>query len=149
MRLVYICHVVFIICSCSRRNIRICSGSPLDPALHRNPFQYIDYDIDLKPQAKKGVQPLMSAKTGPAPKGVKPLMGMNTRPGTSSEQKITDIASLVATMDKAAAEVRLLGTPDNRMPNHLKHCILQTSNIRSPCLCLLLYMGNEINPKVF
>ena len=103
LRLLYTC-VAFVIYSCCRRNIRIYSGSPLDPALHRNPFQYIDYDINEKLQEKKGVQPLMGAKAGP--KAVKPLMSMNTRSGMSSEQKITDIASLVATMDKAAAEVR-------------------------------------------
>ena len=120
----------------------------MDPALHRNPFQYIDYDIDLKPQAKKGVQPLMSARTGPktGPKGVKPLMGLNTRPGTSSEEKITDIASLVATMDKAAAEVRLL---DNRMPDNLKHYTLQTSNIRVTCLLLLRLTGTFLKSVSF
>ena len=131
MRLLYTC-VAFVICSCCRRSIRIYSGSPLDPALHRNPFQYIDYDINEKPQAKKGVQPLMGAKTGP--KAVKPLMSMNTRSGMSSEQKITDIASLVATMDKAAAEVRF----KNRVTNNNFGWNLGLNFI------LLLFTGYEI-----
>ncbi len=82
------------------------TGSPLDPAQHRNPFQYIDYNMDARSQqqsgagrAGQGPKPRLSMPGGLSPK---PLMGMAA--GARS-RRLSDIESLIGVMDKEAAQV--------------------------------------------